>query len=75
MDLQYVNLQDCNLTKSVFCGSNLSHAVVNGACMKQTDLRDAQIDGVDLRSAKLDQTKIDFNQAVRMAQSMGCIVE
>ena len=42
--------------------------------MTDADLRGAKIDGTDLKSALMKRTKIDLEQAVLLAESLGAVL-
>ena len=79
MDLQGVCLahaffRGANLEKADLRGCDCSHAVFADAALKGADLRGARFNGVDVRQMRFQETKIDLEQAVRFAESLGCIV-
>ena len=68
------NLTEVNLEKANLSGCDLGQAVVAGANLTDADLRGAKIDGTDLKSALMKRTKIDLEQAVLLAESLGAVL-
>ena len=77
MDLQgicfsHAFFQGANLEKADLRGCDCSHAVFADAFLKGTDLRGAKLNGVDVRRMRFQNTRIDLEQAVQFAESLGC---
>lgn len=83
-DLRRMDLQGVCLAHAFFRGltwkrRTCAAATVPTRCLRTppaegADLRGARFNGVDVRQMRFQETKIDLEQAVRFAESLGCIV-
>ena len=84
-DLRRMDLQGVCLAHAFFQGANLEKGgparlrlFPRGVCGRRPEgggfLRGARFNGVDVRQMRFQETKIDLEQAVRFAESLGCIV-
>ena len=65
------DLRECCLSGCVFSRCNLSGARLTNADLTKADLRGSRMDGVDFPHLTMKDTKIDLEQAVLIAESMG----
>ena len=65
------DLRECCLSGCVFSRCNLSGALLTNADLTKADLRGNRMDGVDFPHLTMKDTKIDLEQAVLIAESMG----
>ncbi len=74
VNFEGADLTGCQLQKSNLTYANLRQAVLHRANLKEADLRGADLSGVSLSTVQWGNTKIDLEQAVLFARSMGGIV-
>ncbi len=72
--LEHADFRGCNLQKAIFKDCDLTSAMLQGANLKNADLRGAVTNGVDLGGLTFQKTKLDLQQAVQLAESLGAKV-
>ena len=71
VSLAGADLRECDLSRSRFLDCDLSSAQLTNADLRESDLRGSRMDGVDFPHIRMKNTKIDLEQAVLLAESMG----
>ncbi|RNA68523.1 pentapeptide repeat-containing protein [Alteribacter keqinensis] len=66
---------EADLSGAVFTGADLTRAKLMKALLKKTDLREAVVDGINFKDLTLQETKLDWHQAIRVAESHGAKVD
>jgi uncharacterized protein YjbI with pentapeptide repeats len=69
--LREVDFSDCNLQRAKFQGSALEGANFNGANLKRADFTRSTGLFLDPRHVKLEQTEVEMDAVLRIAQAMG----
>ncbi len=72
--LKEADFYGCDLRKCSFRNADLSGALLTGAKTFDTDLRGANVEGVDFKTFSLKGIRIDINQAIFIAESMGAVL-
>lgn len=74
-DIRFVkaDLFKCNLENADLRGADMTQAILSHANLKGADLRGANIEGVDIKSLNMKKTKIDFKQAILIAEACGAV--
>ncbi|WP_026688895.1 pentapeptide repeat-containing protein [Alteribacter aurantiacus] len=73
--LMEADFYEADLTGVVFSGADLTRAKLMKANLKKADLREAVVDGINFKDLELNDTKLDWHQAIRVAESHGAKVD
>ncbi len=74
-DMKSVSMDNCNIKRTEFSNCDLTEADFCRTSLRNIDLRTNEIEGIKFEGGEFDETVVDAEQAVKIAQLIGLRVQ